>query len=577
MVSPKLVFPLLFLFVPFSLLYSQPRIVLSSPYEQSVDSTSVTLAWRTLLSGDSRVQYGLTDSLELSEFFDSTMTTQHVIPITGLKPSTIYRVQFSSSNSGGTSTGPLYTVSTASPASSTGTINVYFNKSVETSIATGELALENQRLDLRLIDRINGARYSIDCALYSLSGTPGPGDDVANALIAAKNRGVMIRIVMETDNSSTSPPNKLRSNGITIVTDNTGANDGAGLHHNKFFVFDYRDIRDSIAASAGDDWVWTGSWNPTQSGTFSDLQDVVEIQDQALAGAFTLEFEEMWGSNTDVSDPSNSSFGARKLDNTPHMFNVRGRDVRLFFSPSDGTSAQINLVLGTADRSIAFALLLITDNNLASTLVAMRQQGRKVRGVLDADDPNAGGDLDFLIQNGVDVLLDPNAGLLHHKYAIVDGEFSDSVPWVIVGSHNWTRAANETNDENVLIIQDALVANQFLQEFAARYYEAGGQDSILVAVPTRDGSTPAFSELHQNFPNPFNPTTTIAFELPEQIFVTVTVFNVLGEEIETLVAEQLDAGRYSVKWDASRIASGVYFYRLQSYRFVQTRKLILFR
>lgn len=71
--------------------------------------------------------------------------------------------------------------------------------------------------------------------------------------------------------------------------------------------------------------------------------------------------------------------------------------------------------------------------------------------------------------------------------------------------------------------------------------------------------------------------TTITFDLRERAFVTLTLFNVSGEEVETLVNDELDAGKYNVRWDASRIASGVYFYRLQSRGFVHTRKLILVR
>ena len=575
----RLVF--LFLSFPGPLLLSQPRIWSSAPYEQAVDSTSVTIVWQTLLPRDTRLRYGLTDSLELGEIFDTTMTTQHLVSMTGLRPSTIYQVQFSSSNSGGTSTGPLYTVSTASPSSSTGAINVYFNKSVETSIATGQSALANQRLDLGLSDRISAARYSIDCALFNLSG--GIGASIANALIAAQNRGVKVRVVMETDRLDRAPPRNLVSNGITIVSDTAGKNGGSGLHHNKFFVFDYRDIRDSSIASAADDWVWTGSWNPTDPGTSENSQDAIEIQDQALAGAFTREFEEMWGSSTDTPDPSNSRFSARKMDNTPHVFTIGGRTVWLFFSPSDGTSTQINLTLRSADHSIAFALLLFTDDGLAQATVSSIGTV-KVRGVIE-NATASGSDYDFLISNGVDLLIDPNDGLLHHKYAIVDGEFADSTPWVIVGSHNWTAAANTKNDENTLLIQDAQIANLFLQEFAARYYEAGGQDSIVVPPRPLGGSIPTAFKLYQNFPNPFNPTTKITFELPRRSVVSLTVFNVLGEEVATLVNEELTAGRYLTQWNASGIASGVYFYRLvakaipsgQAGGFVQSKKLMLMR
>jgi beta-glucosidase len=77
-----------------------------------------------------------------------------------------------------------------------------------------------------------------------------------------------------------------------------------------------------------------------------------------------------------------------------------------------------------------------------------------------------------------------------------------------------------------------------------------------------NSSTPAAFQLHQNYPNPFNPSTTIRFSIPEAGFVTLKVFNVLGEEVTTIESERLNAGIYSREWDASHAASGVYFYRL---------------
>ncbi len=230
-------------------------------------------------------------------------------------------------------------------------------------------------------------------------------------------------------------------------------------------------------------------------------------------------------------------------------------------------------------------MLLITDNTLANNLVSKRGLGLKVRGVLDADDPDSGGDFNLLEQNGVDVHLDPNPGLLHHKYAIVDAEFPNSEPWVIVGSHNWTASADGTNDENTLLIQDARIANLFLQEFAARYYEAGGQDSIVVSTGRGSDLVPKAFKLEQNFPNPFNPATTIVFELPSQSIVSLSIFNVLGERVATLVNETLSAGRYQIQWSARGISSGVYIYRLVAKsiasgspsEFTQSRKILLLR
>jgi hypothetical protein len=83
--------------------------------------------------------------------------------------------------------------------------------------------------------------------------------------------------------------------------------------------------------------------------------------------------------------------------------------------------------------------------------------------------------------------------------------------------------------------------------------------------------------LAQNYPNPFNPSTTIEFALPKSAFVTLKVYNLLGEEVATLVAEQRDAGIHKFNWDARGLASGVYLYRLEAGEYVETKKLILMR
>jgi hypothetical protein len=83
--------------------------------------------------------------------------------------------------------------------------------------------------------------------------------------------------------------------------------------------------------------------------------------------------------------------------------------------------------------------------------------------------------------------------------------------------------------------------------------------------------------LHQNYPNPFNPTTTIRFALPQRSHVTLTVFNTLGQQVATLIHEIQEPGEHSVRLDGSRLASGVYFYRLQAGEYVASKRLVLVR
>jgi len=84
-------------------------------------------------------------------------------------------------------------------------------------------------------------------------------------------------------------------------------------------------------------------------------------------------------------------------------------------------------------------------------------------------------------------------------------------------------------------------------------------------------------ELMQNFPNPFNPSTNIKFRISDHGFVTLKVFNILGDEVASLVNEEKSAGAYNINFDATGLSSGLYLYKLQSGSFVETKKMILIK
>ncbi len=88
---------------------------------------------------------------------------------------------------------------------------------------------------------------------------------------------------------------------------------------------------------------------------------------------------------------------------------------------------------------------------------------------------------------------------------------------------------------------------------------------------------PAKYALEQNYPNPFNPTTTMHYELPVDSYVSMKIYNQLGEVIATLVDEKINAGVYTIQWDASTQPSGVYYYQLRSELGVLTRNLVLIK
>jgi len=83
--------------------------------------------------------------------------------------------------------------------------------------------------------------------------------------------------------------------------------------------------------------------------------------------------------------------------------------------------------------------------------------------------------------------------------------------------------------------------------------------------------------LHQNYPNPFNPNTRIKYQIPELSFVTLKVYDVLGNEVATLINEEKPVGSYEIEFDATTLPSGIYFYKLQAGSFVETRKMVLMK
>jgi len=101
--------------------------------------------------------------------------------------------------------------------------------------------------------------------------------------------------------------------------------------------------------------------------------------------------------------------------------------------------------------------------------------------------------------------------------------------------------------------------------------------SSVLPVNSHNSETPKQFSLNQNYPNPFNPTTTISFDLPVSSYVTIRIFDALGREVSVLLSGVFPAGKYSQQWNASSMPSGIYFYRIQSGSFTDTKKLLLLR
>ncbi len=136
-------------------------------------------------------------------------------------------------------------------------------------------------------------------------------------------------------------------------------------------------------------------------------------------------------------------------------------------------------------------------------------------------------------------------------------------------SKNWAKIGKDKWDGHQLFFATPLTKEQLAKL---------GVDTTLTAVNEKEETLPTGFALEQNYPNPFNPTTNIAFKLPRATMVTLKVYNILGEEVLTLLQNaRMSPGVHKVVLDGENLASGIYFYQLQTPEFVQSRKMVLMR
>jgi hypothetical protein len=107
------------------------------------------------------------------------------------------------------------------------------------------------------------------------------------------------------------------------------------------------------------------------------------------------------------------------------------------------------------------------------------------------------------------------------------------------------------------------------------YYRQNPNNGNPISVTNINSELPKEFSLSQNYPNPFNPNTNIGFRIADFGFVSLKVYDIMGKETAVLVNDNLNAGEYTVNFDGSGLASGMYFYKLTSGEVTDTKKLIL--
>jgi len=267
---------------------------------------------------------------------------------------------------------------------------------------------------------------------------------------------------------------------------------------------------------------WT---NPTN--LFNDYNNIIFIQDKSIAQAYTAEFNEMWG----------GVFGSNKEDNTPHLFNVNGTIMEVYFSPSDQTTSKILKFIEDVNYTLEFGLLSFTRDDLGNSVINKDNEfGVNVRGIIEQQNVT-GSEYNNLINNGVNVQTHmgiPNQ--FHHKYAIADVGVSASNPSVLTGSHNWSTNAESNSDENTIIIHDHAIANIYLQEFEERWNELATSVNELSDVKI------------EVFPNPSDGNVNI---ITESMIEVINIYDIEGKFVQSTISNDFEI-----------LSSGVYFIKI---------------
>lgn len=280
----------------------------------------------------------------------------------------------------------------------------------------------------------------------------------------------------------------LRNAKVPVIDDTTDGSKGSGLMHHKFVVVDGNTLIVTSANFTTSDI--HGDFTAAQSR--GNPNNLVQIDSFDLAYLFTQEFNLMWGDG--LGGKSNSLFGIKKTLRPAQQVKLGDTTVTVQFSPNSPTqnwnqtsNGLIGKILKTATKSVNLALFVFSEQNLSNILENDHAQGVQVKALIDP------GFAYRYYSNGLDMLgvalgnkckyqannhpwqdpistvgvpKLPKGDVLHHKIGIVDEQK------VITGSHNWSEAANNLNDETLLVIDSPVVAAHFKREFERLYAQS---------------------------------------------------------------------------------------------------------
>ena len=294
-------------------------------------------------------------------------------------------------------------------------------------------------MDEALVADIMRAQRSIALASFDLD-LP----SITNALIAAHRRGVQVQVTIDGENLAdpvvSAVLGDLEDAGVAVFYDRRSA-----FMHNKIVVVD-------------EQIVWMGSWNMTENDTFRNNNNMLRIEDARLAATYRATLDLIHAGD---GGPAN----ARSVQRAPSTFG--DATISAMFAPADPITDQIIEQIGAAQQHVDVLAFAFTSDLIADALVEARARGVQVRVVMERrNSVGTGSEFARLHDAGIDVLPDGNCFVMHHKVMVIDNERT------ITGSFNFTDAAQDQNDENILLIDDESVAALYNAEFERVYAQA---------------------------------------------------------------------------------------------------------
>ncbi|WP_448571303.1 phospholipase D-like domain-containing protein [Trichothermofontia sp.] len=280
----------------------------------------------------------------------------------------------------------------------------------------------------------------------------------------------------------------LRQGQVPVIDDTADGSKGSGLMHHKFILVDNQKVIVTSANFTMSDV--HGDFQPPESR--GNANNLLFISSPQLAAVFTQEFNLMWGDGP--GGKPDSQFGVKKPPRPVQTLTLGNARLRVKFSPTGrktpwpaSTNGFIAETLSTARQQIDLALFVFSEQALANTLDRQRGQGATIRALIDSGfafrSYSEGLDMlgialaeDCQYESGnrpwspplttVGVPQLAPGDLLHHKFAVLDRQT------VITGSHNWSAAANQQNDETLLVVHSPIVAAHYQREFDRLYENA---------------------------------------------------------------------------------------------------------